>query len=253
MVSTAAAVISVAVFTIGPVGAMEPEDFDDYVWGRAGDGHLTHRVSVGNAYDMTTGDLVARLEGHEVAIAVPSVSEPGTIFHIARAFLLYRDPQSGAVLAAYPGSDPQALTAVSAYSFDDGFRWHLGSPNDDASPRLIPGTVDCERQGPMLFCERASVYNREEGMTILEYRWTVDRTAPSVEAAARVEFAEIEPPEPGKGVSDSPLLIRLTSYRVAAWSNVPASVRSWIEEEAPGFASLPGDLDALIEAAGFSR
>ena len=231
--------------------AMEREDFADYVWGRAGDGGIIHRVSTGQAYDIVSGKMVARLEGHEVAIAVSSETEPGTIYHIARAMLLYRHPETDAVLTAYPGSDPEALTAVSAYSYSNGaFLWRLGSPASEAPPRTIPGRVDCERQGPVLYCLRSSAYDSTEGMSVLEYRWTVDRTASSVEAAARSEFAETEPPHPG--ISQGPVLIRLSSYRAATWNDVPATLRAWIEKEGPGFATLPGDTRALVEAAGFA-
>jgi hypothetical protein len=233
------------------VMAMDQADFADYVWGRAGDGAITHRVSTGTARDIDSGKMVARLEGNEVAMAVQSKTEPGTVYHIARAFLLYRDPDTDAVLAAYPSSDPDAQTGVSAYSYVDGaFVWRLGSPANDAPPRTMPGRVDCERQGPVLYCLRGTSYDREAGMTVLEYRWTVDRTASSPEAAARTEFAETEPPSPG--ISEGPVMIRLTSYRAPAWEAVPDTLREWIETEAPGFAILPDDIAALIEAAGFA-
>ncbi len=230
---------------------MEREHFADYVWGRAGDGEIIHRVSTGMAYDIDSGEVVARLEGHEIAQAVPSKSEPGTIYHVARAMLLYRHPETDAVLTVYPGSDPEAQTSVSAYSHSgNAFVYRFGSPNNNAPPRTIPGRVDCERQGPVLFCLRGTSYEAEEGRSVLEYRWTVDRTATSIEAAARAEFAETEPPHPG--ISEGPVLIRLTSYRPASWETVPDTLKTWIETQAPGFATLPADLNALIQAAGFS-
>jgi hypothetical protein len=234
------------------VQAMGPEHFVDYVWGRAGGGELIHRLSIGWAYDISSGRIVAKLEGLETAMAIPSVAEPGTVYHVARVVLLYRDPTTGAVLAEYPGRDPEALTSVSAYSFDGQFRWSLGDPGNDAPPIVIPGTVDCQTQGTTLFCERSSVYPRENGATVLEYRWTVDRGAASIEAAARSEFVETEPSEPEKGVSDGPLMIRLTSYRVPDWEALPPTLRDWVEQEAPGFAVLPEPVRATIEAAGFS-
>lgn len=80
--------------------------------------------------------------------------------------LIYRDPETDAVLAVYPGSDPDALTGVSAYSHVDGdFVWRLGSPASGALPHTL---------------------------------------------------------------------------------------KQWIETEAPGFATLPDDIAALIEAAGFA-
>lgn len=231
--------------------AMEREHFADYVWGRAGDGEVIHRVSTGMAYDIDSGEVVARLEGHEIAQAVPSKSEPGTIYHVARAMLLYRHPETHAVLTVYPGNDPISLTSVSAYSYtEDGFVYRFGSPNNSAPPRTIPGEVTCEKQGPVLSCVRGTSYKAEDGRSVLEYRWTVDRTATSPEAAARAEFAETEPPH--AGISKGPVMIRLTSYRATSWDTVPESLRVWIEKEAPGFATLPGDTVALIEAAGFA-
>ena len=233
------------------VMAMDQTDFTDYVWGRAGDGAIIHRVSIGTAYDIESGKLVARVEGHEVAMAVPSMTEPGTVYHIARAMLLYRDPVSDAVLAVYPGSDPDALTGVSAYSHVDGdFVWRLGSPANGTPPRTVGERVDCERQGVVLYCLLGASYDSEAGIKVLEYRWTVDRTASSPEAAARVEFAEIKPLTPG--VSERPLLLRLTSYRAPAWEAVPHTLRQWIETQAPGFATLPDDATALVKAAGFA-
>jgi hypothetical protein len=230
--------------------AMEREDFADYVWGRAGDGEIIHRVSTGKAYDTVTGRMVARLEGHEVAIAVRSKTEPGTVYHIARAMLLYRHPETDAVMEAYPSSDPEALTGISAYSHENGaFVWRLGRPNGGAPPRTIPGTVECDRQGSVLYCLRGHAYDSEAGMSVLEYRWMVDRTASSVQAAARSEFAETEPPHPG--ISEGPIMIRLSSYRAPSWKAVPATLREWIETESPGLATLPDDTTALIEAAGF--
>ena len=231
--------------------AMDREDFADYVWGRAGDGEIIYRVSTGAAYDIDTGKVVARLEGHEVARAVKSTAEPGTVYHVARAMLIYRHPETDAVLDVYPGSDPDALTSVSAYSHKDGaFIYRFGSPASNMPPRTIPGRVDCERQGPVLYCLRGTSYEAEEGRSVLEYRWTVDRTSSSLEAAARSEFAETEPPHPG--ISEGPVLIRLTSYRAPDWESVPDTLREWVETQAPGFATLPEDTTALIEAAGFA-
>ncbi len=233
------------------VMALDQADFADYVWGRAGDGAIIHRVSTGTAHDIDSGKMVARIEGHEVAIAVPSKTEPGTVYHIARVVLLYLDPETDAVLVAYPGRDPVAQTMVSAYSTVNGaFVWRLGSLTNDTPPRTMPGQIDCERQGPVLYCLRGTTQNSKEGMTVVEYRWTVDRTASSPEAAARTEFAETEPPS--KGISEGPLMIRLTSYRAPAWKAVPDTLRKWIESEAPAFANLPDDTTALIEAAGFA-
>ncbi len=230
--------------------AMDREDFADYVWGRAGDGEIIYRVSTGMAYDIDSGEVVARLEGHEVARAVAAKSEPGTIYHIARAMLIYRHPETDAVLTVYPGDDPEALTSVSAYSYSNGtLVYRLGIPSGDTPPRTISGPVDCERQGPVLYCLRGTSYEAEEGRSVIEYRWMVDRTASSVEAAVRAEFAETEPPHPG--ISEGPVMIRLTSYRAASWDAVPNTLRAWIEAQAPGFATLPADTTALIEAAGF--
>jgi len=233
------------------VMAMDQADFTDYVWGRTGDGSLVHRVSIGTAYDIESGKILARVEGHEVAMTIPSMAEPGTVYHIARAMLLYRDPESDAVLAVYPGSDPDVQTGVSAYSHVDGdFVWRLGNPANGTPPRTVAERVDCERQGSVLYCVLSASYDTEAGIKTLEYRWTVDRTASSPEAAARVEFAEIKPLTPG--VSERPLLLRLTSYRASAWEAVPTTLRLWIETEAPGFATLPVDAPALVKAAGFA-
>lgn len=251
MLSTASFTALTFLFPATAAMAMERADFADYVWGRAGDGDIIHRVSTGTAYDIDSGELVARLEGHEVAVAVASETEPGTVYHISRALLLYRHPETDAVLTAYPGSDPQALTSVSAYSYIDGaFVYRFGSPVNDTPPRTIPGRVDCERQGPVLYCLRGTAYDSDTGLSVLEYRWTVDRTASSPEAASRSEFAETEPPHPG--ISEAPILIRLTAYRSPTWDAVPDTLKEWIETEAPGFATLPGDFSALIRAAGFA-
>lgn len=233
------------------VMAMDPEDFTDYVWGRAGDGANIHRVSIGTAHDIGSGKMLARVEGYEVARAVPSKTEPGTIYQVSRALLLYRDPETNALLAVYPDSDPAALTGVSAYTYaDGGLIWRVGSPTNDAPPRTIAGRVDCERQGPVLYCRHGTSYDSKEGMTVLEYRWTVDRTASSPAAAARMEFAETEPP--ASGIFEGPVMKRLTAYRVPSWEGVPDTLRQWVEAEAPGFTSLPDDMAALIEAAGFA-
>lgn len=64
---------------------MDQADFEDYLWGRAGAGEITHRASTGRAYDIHSGDMVARLEGHEFAIAVASRTDPGTVLFCLRA------------------------------------------------------------------------------------------------------------------------------------------------------------------------
>lgn len=232
--------------------AMSQAEFEEYVWGRAGGGEVIHRVSTGYAYESTTGKRVSRMEGHEIAIAIASETEPGTIYHIARAVVLYRDPDTDAVQFAYPSADAEAMTAVNAYSrdADGGFVWRLGRPYGDGPPRTMPGTVACERQGSVLQCLRDHTYTDAEGTTVLEYRWLTDRSATTPEAAARIEFAEIEPPNPK--LAEGRLLIRLSSYRAADWQAVPESLRSWIETDAPDFAKLPDDPAALIEAAGFA-
>jgi hypothetical protein len=165
--------------------------------------------------------------------------------------LLYRHPETDAVFEAYPGSDPEALTAVSAYSFSDGaFQWRFGRPASGAPPRIMPGGVDCNHQGTVLQCMRSLSRMDEAGMSVIEYRWTVDRSAASAEARARSEFAETEPPHPG--ISEGPIMIRLSSYRAPDWESVPETLKTWIEDEAPGFATLPDDVEALIRAAGFA-
>lgn len=239
-------------FTLTTTGAMalEIQDFEDFVWGRAGNGNIVYRVSTGKAYDINNGKVVANLEGLELAQAARSASDPNAVYHVSRAVLLYRHPLTNEVLLAYPGSDPNAQTLVNAYShIENAFHWRLGIPSSEMPPRTLPGTVECERQGPVLHCMRHSSYASTAGRTVLEYRWSINRTGASGEATSRAEFAETEPANPL--ISEGPLMIRLTSYSVSSWQAVPNSLRGWVESQAPQFGALPDELTPLIEAAGF--
>ncbi len=90
-----------------PVGAQEG-GFDSAAlaaYARAQGGSESPRLYayVGTVYDVPSGRILATVDGFQIARAFPAArNEPDTWYLVRRAFLLYRAPGSGAVLAYYP-------------------------------------------------------------------------------------------------------------------------------------------------------
>jgi hypothetical protein len=208
----------------------------------------------GTVYDAPSGRILATLDGYQIARAFPGgAPEPGTWYVVRRAFLLYRAPGTGDVLAYYPDVRAKTMPApplsIVRYRLD----------GDRVTSAALSGVRGSVRD--ITLPEQLSVAREEQA-------WVFRRVlSPPDPQQKPIELTETiyEPQRAG-----GPPRIRSVMTKVADnWGFLPPGgrhllhlswrpastpdalaplIRTLLDEDAPGMKSLPANLaDAFAE------
>ena len=214
----------------------------------------------GTVYDAPGGRILATLDGWQIARAFAGgTAEPDAWYVVRRAFLLYRAPGTGEVLAYYPDVRAKAMPTPPLSIV----RYRLRG--DRVTSTALSGIRGSTRD--IALPEQLSV-RREEGS------WVFRRVlSPPDPQQKPIELTETiyEPLAAGGAPRIRSVMTKVAenwgflpaggrhllhlSWRPAGTSDaVPAVIRRLLDDEAPGMKSLPASLaDAFAElgVAGF--
>jgi len=216
----------------------------------------------GTVYDAPGGRILSTLDGYQIARSFRgAAAEPDTWYVVRRAFLLYRAPGTGEVLAYYPDVRARTMPAPPLSIV----RYRLRG--DRVSSTALSGVRGNTRD--VTLPEQLSV-TREEGSWI--FRRVLSPPDPQQKP---IELTEtVYEPRPGGAapriravmtkVADNwgflppggRHLLHLSWRPVAGPEALPPIVRRLIDDEAPGMKALPANLAeawAELGAAGFPQ
>ena len=202
----------------------------------------------GTVYDAPGGRILATLDGYQIARAFPGpATEPDTWYVVRRAFLLYRDPESGEVLAYYPDVRTRAMPApplsIVRYQLRGGritstaLSGVRGNTRDITLPEQLSATREDDR-----WVFRRVLSPPDPQQKPIELTETVVEPSPSG-TAPRVRSVMTKVADNwGFLPPGGRHLLHLSWRPVSAPAELAPIVRRLIDDEAPGMKSLPASL-----------
>ncbi len=213
--------------------------------------------SVGEVYTYPSGELLLRMEGFDTGRPWRREGEKDVVYQLSRKTYVYRHPESGEILRHWPpeaaAGEGRAVEAIAypyqfiAYALRDGYleTWveqragesltRLG-PGRDLRARRLPGglmfsapvILDLDLPGGRRYqaAEHYDFVAPKDGSSDFRISWVRFGDLPS--------FAG-----PGKAFT------HLVSWRVESYEDLPASIRDYVEAEAPLWREPPVDIEEI--------
>lgn len=249
LLALAAALGALIAPAAAPAEPFTPALFDRWIAARAGDGAPIYWYSVGTLRRYPSGELIAHVEGYDTArLHRPDPAEP--LFHqYNRKIYIYRDPETGEVLHEANGM-PVAPVAYPyqfiTYELIDGEveSWvEQGSgaamrrigPGRDISARMIGDTAVFS--APVYLDFPAGPDRRYQSFENYDFFIQPPESVANPNQLSWVRYGDA-PPWAGGG----PSIMHLVTWRIDDFAAVPASLRGYIEDEAPLWRTPPADL-----------
>ncbi|MCU0760940.1 MAG: hypothetical protein MUF07_17315 [Steroidobacteraceae bacterium] len=214
----------------------------------------------GTVYDLPSGRILATLDGWQLARAFPGgVADPGAWYVVRRAFLLYRAPGSGEILAHYPDVRASRMPVPSLSIVRYVLRGDRLVPTAVAGVRGAIRDVSLPEQLGAAREDGAWVFRRvltppDPRQKPFELTEIVAQPGPSG-AAPRIRFAMTKVADNwGFLPAGGRHLLHLSWRPVAGLEALAPVVRRLLEEDAPpALGTLPATLDAAYGELGLPR
>lgn len=224
----------------------DPDLFKKFIELRAGTGEPVYWYCIGEVYSYPDGRLLARMEGIDTARALRDPNDPLKVVQLNRKIFIYRDPRTNEVLRkvgdqivrpiAYPY---QMIT----YELRDGqlVTW-VEQGAGRRRQRLGPGTATHARRiGDRLVFSSPLFINLDGPLRYEAYEnydfWYEPNGAHHL---SWNRFGTL-PPFFGGGQG----VFQLVCRRVTRYADLPATIRDYLEREAPLWREPPKDLTEI--------
>lgn len=255
--SSAQAGESVPLNTADPATTITPERFERWVEGRVGTGAPVYWYSVGTMRSYPDGKIIALMEGYDTARA--HRPEPGQpIAHqYNRKIYIFRDPVTGAVLREVGGKTVEPVAYP--YQFityalkDGGIETFVEQGTGEGVRRIGPGTQMSLRMlgdtavfsAPVYLDFRVGPDARYQAFENYDFFFQPPGSVAEPHQLSWVRYGPA--PAWAGGV---PSIMHLVTWRVEDYAQVPASLRSYIETDAPLWKAPPADLADIRRLQG---
>ncbi len=261
LVASVAFAAALALWLAPQVGSAQEGGFDAaavaaYAQAQGGNAKARMYAYGGTVYDVPSGRILATVDGFQIARAFPgSRAEPDTWYVVRRAFLLYRAPGSGEVLAYYPDVRAQNMPVPSLGIV----RYQL------RGDRIVTAALSGVRGNT-----RNIALPEQLGAAREDDSWVFRRVlSPPDPQQKPIELTEIVMADHSAGaeprirfvmtkVADNwgflppggRHLLHLSWRPVSSMASLAPRVRSLLDDEAPAVKSLPGSLAAAFAELG---
>ena len=246
---------------IGPAGAegFDRRSFETFVDARTGTGEPVYWYSVGTLRAYPSGELLARVEGYDTSRS--DRPEPGTdqARQFSRKIYIYRDPVTGAVLrernglpvapVAYPyqfityslsGDRVQTMVEQGA-----GARLQRIGPGDSMSVRAIGDAYVFS--APLFLDFPTPSGARYQAFENYDFFIQREGGASIANQLSWVRYGDAPPWAGGRAA-----IMHLVTWRIDRYADVPATLRDYIETDAPLWRAPPEGIEDIrrLQAAG---
>ena len=241
--------------TLKPVSAQRegftPQLFNQFIEMRAGTGEPVYWYCYGELYAYPTGKLLAKVEGIDAARQVKAERTPTSALQISRKIFVYRDPQTSAILREVNG---QAVKHI-VYPYQH-LTYRLNGPQvtvlveQGVAPRVqkIEGSTPITARqldgltifSAPLFLNIESPRGKYEAYENYDFLLQPQKTSAPQYQLSWNRYGD-QPAVFGPGRS----MIQLVAYRVNRYEQLPATIRSFIDQEAPLWKLPPRDVEEI--------
>jgi hypothetical protein len=222
--------------------------FRQFVTMRVGTGTPIYWYCVGELYSYPEGKLLAKVEGLDTARLVKEKRTPREAVQISRKIFLYRDVNTGAVLQIVNGKPVQHIEYPYqhiTYQLDgDRMVTYVEQGAGERKQRIGPVTGMIARQfgatlsfAAPLFLHFSTPRGKYEAYE--NYDFFIHTKANGTRARYQLSwnrFGDL-PPFFGQGKA----IMQLVAYRVDSYAALPATLRGYLEKNAPLWKAPPKD------------
>jgi hypothetical protein len=234
---------------------LDRQGFAAFVDMRAGVGEPVYWYCIGTMKEYPSGRVLARFEGIDTARRVNDPRNPNTAYQLSRKIFVFRDPDTNAVIREYEGRriPPVAYPyQYISYSLRDGVLETLVEQGREPRVQRIGpvGGLSVRRLGeawvftaplfldfPMGGGARYQAFENYD--FFIQPRGAAN---PVPNQLSWIRFGSLEPFAAG-GQS----VQHLVAWRVERYEDLPATIREYIDAEAPLWKAPPRDLDEIRE------
>ena len=239
------------VWSVPASAGFDEELFETWVNARVGDGEPVYWYSIGTVRAYPSGELLFNMEGYDTARAHRPDPEQPLVHQYNRKTYVFRDPQSNEILTEYDGQPVEPVAYP--YQFityaltDDRLETWVEQGQGDRLSRMGPGyDISARRLGDAVVFT-APVYldfpipgteARYQAFENYDFFIQADASLPNQLSWLRYGACP-------RWSGGQPCIMHLVTWRVDGFEDVPASLREWIEKEAPLWQQPPADLDEI--------
>lgn len=241
-------------------GGFDRAALDAYARAHGGESAPRQYAYGGTAYELPSGRILATVDGWQLARSFPGgAQDPDAWYVVRRAFLLYRAPESGEILARYPDvrarNAPVPVLSIVRHALQ----------GDRVVTTGVAGVRGATRE--VALAEQLGAAREDDGWVFRRVLSPPDPQQKPLEiteilygdahrpAAPRIRFVMTKIAENWGFLPPGGRHVLHLAWRpVAADSELPASVRSLLATEAPAaINSLPATLEAAYAELGIAR
>lgn len=227
-------------------GGFNAENFDTWIRMRAGsNGQPVYWYATGHVMNNATGEVIARMEGIDVARVFKDPARPNTWVQLSRKIFISLDPRTGELQSGADGQ-PRRPTAypfqVKTYTLEGDEIVYSVESHDTASVFSEPP-------------QRNFTVRQLGSLTHYNYAMFTDRMRPDGKRSARFEVNDFFH-RPGPGLSEQeryqytwvgtgpgPIVASALSWRYASFDDLPSQrLKDYIRRNAPLWLAPPRDL-----------
>lgn len=246
-----AMVLGLAAATPALASGFNRQLFDAWVSARAGDGAPVYWYSIGDVRSYPDGKLLAIMEGYDTAVSHrPDPAKP--IAHqYSRKLYIFRDPVTRAVIRTWNGQKADPISypyQFITYALEGDKVRTLVEQGRAPRVQTIDGGdgIEVRMVGDTLaftapvFLDFAIPGTERRYQAWENYDFLIQPQAAGVAEPHQLSWARFGPAPAFMG--GAPSIMRLTTWRVERYEDVPAELRAFVEAEMPLWKAPPTDL-----------
>lgn len=241
--------------TLNPVNAQREgftqQLFDQFIEMRVGTGAPVYWYCYGELYAYPTGKLLAKVEGVDTDRLLKSERKPDTATQLSRKIFVYRDPATNAILREVNGQRVKHIEypyQMITYRLKDGAV--TTAVEQGVAPRIqkIEGSnpITARRFGELsifsapLFLNIETPRGKYEAYENYDFLRQPKKTGAPQYQLSWNRYGD-QPAFYGPGRS----MIQLLAYRLDRYQDLPATIREFLEKEAPLWMHPPKDIEEI--------
>jgi hypothetical protein len=232
-------------------GGFNQQLFDQFVELRVGTGDPVYWYMKGEVYSYPDGELIAIIEGFDTGRVLRPEGSKDTAYQLSRKIYVYRNPETGELLEEYNGN----LVTYIEYPYQyitlklegDELALYVEQTKDGRLQKIGPVTgTSVRRVGETVVYSAPMFLNIETPRGKYEAYENYDfflhaKENPRYQLAWN-RFAD-RAPWAGTGR----VMLQMIGWRVDRFENLPGTIRTYVEKEAPLWKEPPRDMDEIRE------
>lgn len=241
-----------------------PERFKTWVNSRAGHGSPVYWYSVGTLRAFPGGEMLYKLEGYDTARAY-HVSDTRTEQY-SRKIYIYRDAETGDVVKDVNGTEVEPIAypyqfITYEYKTDEVAPYLQTMVEQGKAPRVQkigPGTDITVRQVGNLELYTAPLFldfpipgTESRYQTFENYDFVIPQDPDMPGMITFMRYGPLPKWAQKDGITMGAM--HMTTWRISDYKDVPESLRTYVEAEAPLWIEPPKDIDDIRRLQGVSE